>query len=86
MPRIPQPPSLESKSPKFGDKDPTTVACRLKMTTCKITKTMVQMIGIRLLIRKIAFFGRTNPEKMTKRISNPNNPSNDPSDLEYSRK
>jgi hypothetical protein len=30
MPRIPQPPSLESKSHKFEDKDPETVACRLK--------------------------------------------------------
>jgi hypothetical protein len=85
MSRIPQPPSLGSKSTEFGDKDPTTVACRLKMTICKIAKTMVQMMSIRLLTRKIAFFGRTNPEKMIKRISNPNNPSNDPSDSEYSR-
>jgi hypothetical protein len=30
MPRIPQPPSLESKSLKFGKKDPKTMACRLK--------------------------------------------------------
>jgi hypothetical protein len=30
MPRISQPPSLESKSHKIGDKDPKTVACRLK--------------------------------------------------------
>jgi hypothetical protein len=30
MPHIPQPPSLESKSHKFGDKDPETVASRLK--------------------------------------------------------
>jgi hypothetical protein len=30
MPCIPQPPSLESKSHKIGDKDPKTVACRLK--------------------------------------------------------
>jgi hypothetical protein len=30
MPRIPQPLSLKSKSHKFGDKDPKTVACRLK--------------------------------------------------------
>jgi hypothetical protein len=32
MPRIPQPPSLESRSPKFGDKDPKAMACRLKMS------------------------------------------------------
>jgi hypothetical protein len=31
MPRIPQPPSLESKSPKFIDKDPKVVACSVKM-------------------------------------------------------
>jgi hypothetical protein len=47
MPRTPQPPSLESKSTKFGDKDPTTVACRLKMTIRQITKPMVQMMDIR---------------------------------------
>jgi hypothetical protein len=29
MPRNPQPPSLKSKSYKFGDKDPKTSACRL---------------------------------------------------------
>jgi hypothetical protein len=85
MPRIPQPPSLESKS-KFGDKDPTTVACRQKMTTCDITKMMAQMMGIRLLIQETPFFGPTNPEKMVNRIFNPNIPSNDPSDSEYSRK
>jgi hypothetical protein len=32
MPRIPQPPSLESKSPKFGDKDPKVVAYSAKNT------------------------------------------------------
>jgi hypothetical protein len=30
MPRIPQPPSLESKSLKFGKKDPKVVACKKK--------------------------------------------------------
>jgi hypothetical protein len=29
MPRIPLPPSLESKPHKIGDKDPKIVACRL---------------------------------------------------------
>jgi hypothetical protein len=77
---------LNPNPTKFGDKDPTTVACRLKTTTCKVTKMMVQMIGIRLIIRKTAFFGRTNPEKMINRKANPKNPSNDPSDSEYSRK
>jgi hypothetical protein len=31
MPRIPQPPSLESKSHNFGDKDPKTVACSVTL-------------------------------------------------------
>jgi hypothetical protein len=35
MSRIPQPPSLESKSHNFGDKDPKTVACRLKNNNLK---------------------------------------------------
>jgi hypothetical protein len=77
---------LNPNPTKFGDKNPTTVACRLKMTTCEITKMMIQMMGIRLLIRKTPFFRLTNPEKMVNRIFNPNNPSNDPSDSEYSWK
>jgi hypothetical protein len=35
MPRIPQPPSLESKSHKIGDKDPKTMAYRLKNDNLK---------------------------------------------------
>jgi hypothetical protein len=54
---------LNPNPTKFGDKDPTAVACRQKMTTCEITKMMVQMMGIRLLIQKTPFFGLTNPEK-----------------------
>jgi hypothetical protein len=77
---------LNPNPTKFGDKDPTTVACRQKMTTCEITKMMVQMMDIRLLIRKTPFFGLTNPEKMVNQIFNPNNPPNDPSTSEYSRK
>jgi hypothetical protein len=43
------------------------VACRLKMMTCEIIKMMVQMIGSRLLILKIPFFGLTmwqNPPEL----------------------
>jgi hypothetical protein len=56
------------------------------MTNCKITKMMIQMMGIGLLIQKTPFFRLTNPEKMINRIFNPNNPPNDPSDSEYSRR
>jgi hypothetical protein len=77
---------LKPNPTKFGDKDPTTVACRQKMTTYKITKMMVQMMGIRLLIRKTPFFGLTNPGKMVNPIFNPNDPPNDPSTSEYSRR
>jgi hypothetical protein len=31
MPRIPQPPSLESKFLRFGNKDPKDIACNEKM-------------------------------------------------------
>jgi hypothetical protein len=47
---------------------------------------MVQMMGIRLLIRKTPFFGLTNPGKMVNPIFNPNDPPNDPSTSEYSRR
>jgi hypothetical protein len=50
---------LNPNPTKFGDKDPTTVACRQKMTTLK---------------------------KWLIKYFNPNIPSNDPSDLEYSWK
>jgi hypothetical protein len=77
---------LNPNPTKFGDKDPTTVACKQKMTTCEITKMMAQMMDSRLLIQETPFSGPTNPEKMVNRIFNPNIPSNDPSDSEYSRK
>jgi hypothetical protein len=54
---------LNPNPTKFVDKDPTAMACRLKMTTCKITKTMVQMMDIRLLIQKIAFSGEQTLKK-----------------------
>jgi hypothetical protein len=51
MPRIPQPPNLESKSLKLGKKDPMVVACSEKMFTWEIIGVMVQMIEIRFVIR-----------------------------------
>jgi hypothetical protein len=68
MPRIPQPPSLESKSFRFGKKDPMVVACSEKMFPWEIIGVMVQMIEVRFEIRKNPFFGTINPEKMVNRI------------------
>jgi hypothetical protein len=68
MPRIPQPPSLESKSLRFGKKDPIVVACSEKMFPWEIIGVMVQMMEIRFRIQKTPFFGTINPEKMVNRI------------------
>jgi hypothetical protein len=54
MPCIPQPPSFESKSLRFGKKDPMVVA--EKMFPQKIIGVMVQMIEVRFGIRKNPFF------------------------------
>jgi hypothetical protein len=61
MLRIPQPPSLESKSHRFGNKDPKVVACSVKISP--ITGVMVQMMEVRSRIRKTTFLGTVNPEK-----------------------
>jgi hypothetical protein len=63
MPRIPQPPSLKSKSLRLGKKDPMVVACSEKMFPWEIIGLMVQMIEIRFGIRKTPFFRKINPEK-----------------------
>jgi hypothetical protein len=47
---------------------------------------MVQMMKIRSVFRKTPFFGTNNPEKMINRIFYLSNPSNDPSNPEYSLK
>jgi hypothetical protein len=47
MPRIPQPPSLESKSLRLGKKDPMVVPCNEKMFPWEIIGVMVQMIEVR---------------------------------------
>jgi hypothetical protein len=86
MPHIPQPPSLESKSPKFGDKDPKVMACSAKMPTREITRMMVQMMEVRFEIRKTPLFRTINPEKMINRIYYLKNPPNDPSSSECYRK
>jgi hypothetical protein len=56
MPHIPQPLSLESKSPKFGDTDPKVVACSAEMPTQEITRMMVQIMEVRSEIRKNPLF------------------------------
>jgi hypothetical protein len=83
MPRIPQPPSLESKSLRFGKKDPKVVACSEKIPW-EIIGMMIQTMEVRFGIRKTPFFGTINPEEMINRISYLKNPPNDPSSSEYS--
>jgi hypothetical protein len=56
MPRIPQPPKLESKSLRFGKKDPMVVACSEKIFPWGIIGVMVQMIKVRFGIRKPLFW------------------------------
>jgi hypothetical protein len=63
MPRIPQPPSLESKSLRFGKRDPKVMACSEKIFPWKIIGVMVQMIEVRFRIRRTPLFGTINPEK-----------------------
>jgi hypothetical protein len=68
MPRILQPPSLESKSLRFGKKDPIVVACGEKMFLWEIIGVMVQMMEVRFEIRKTPLFRTINPEEMVNRI------------------
>jgi hypothetical protein len=68
MPCIPQPPSLESKSLRFGKKDPIVVACSEKMFPWEIIGLMIQMMEVRFRIRKTPFFRIINPKKMINRI------------------
>jgi hypothetical protein len=63
MPRIPQPPSLESKSLRFGKKDTKVVACTEKMFPWEIIGVMIQRMEVRFRIRKTPFFRTVNPEK-----------------------
>jgi hypothetical protein len=84
MPRTPQPPSLESKSHKIGDKGPKIVAYRLNNDTLREDQSDDTNDVIRPKIRKTPFFGLISPEKMIKQIFNRNSPPNDPSALEYS--
>jgi hypothetical protein len=68
MPRIPQPLSLESKSLRFGKKDPMVVVCSEKNIPLEIIGVMIQMMEVRFGIRKTPFFGTINPKKMFNRI------------------
>jgi hypothetical protein len=66
MPRILQPPSLESKSLRFGKKDSIVVACSEKMFLWKIIGVMVQMMEVRFIVRKPPFWGQLSLKKSTK--------------------
>jgi hypothetical protein len=68
MPRIPQPPSLESKSLRLEKKDPMVVACSEKNVPLENICVMVQMIEVRFGICKTPFFETINPEKMVNQI------------------
>jgi hypothetical protein len=63
MPHIPQPPSLESKSFRIGDKDPKAVACSIRMPTRQMTSVIVQMMEVRSEIRKTPFSGQLTLKK-----------------------
>jgi hypothetical protein len=63
MPHIPQPPSLESKSLRFGKKDPMIMACSEKMFPWEIIGVMVQMMEVRFGIRKTLFLGQLTLKK-----------------------
>jgi hypothetical protein len=84
MPRIPQPPSLESKSLRFVKNEPMVVACSKKMFPWEIIGVMVQMMEVRFGIRKTPFFRTINHEKIVNRIIYLTNPPNNPSSSEYS--
>jgi hypothetical protein len=84
MPCIPQPPSLESKSPRFGKKDLEVMACSEKMFPWEIIVAMIQMMEVRFGSRKTPFLRTINPEKMINRIIYLKNPPNYPSSSEYS--
>jgi hypothetical protein len=64
MPRTPQPPSLESKSLRFGIKDPMVMACSEKIFPWKIIGVMVQMMEVRFGIRKPLFWGQLTLKKL----------------------
>jgi hypothetical protein len=57
MPRIPQPPGLESKSHKIGDKDPKIMACRLNDDTLRRDQSDDTNDEIRSKIQKPLFSG-----------------------------
>jgi hypothetical protein len=86
MPRTPQPPSLESKSHKIGDKGPKIVAYRLNNDTLRGDQSDGTNDVIRPKIRKTPFFGLISPEKMINQIFNLIRSPNDPSSSEYSTK
>jgi hypothetical protein len=68
MPRIPQPPSLESKSLSLEKRIQWSWHAVKKIFPCEIIGVMVQMIEVRFGIQKIPFFGTINPENMVNQI------------------
>jgi hypothetical protein len=63
MPRIPQPPSLESKSLRFGKKDPKVMACSEKISPWEIIGVMIQMMEVRFEFEKPLFSGQLTLKK-----------------------
>jgi hypothetical protein len=55
--------SLESKSLRFGKKDPMVMACSEKMFPWEIIGVMVQMMEVRFGIRKTLFLGQLTLKK-----------------------
>jgi hypothetical protein len=64
MPRTPQPPSLESKPHKIGDKGPKIVAYELNSDTLRGDQSDGTNDVIGPKIRKTPFFGLISPERM----------------------
>jgi hypothetical protein len=63
VPRIPQPLSLESKSLRFGKKNPMVVTCSKNIFPWEIIGVMVQMMEVRFGIRKTLFSGQLTLKK-----------------------
>jgi hypothetical protein len=65
MPRVSQPPSLESKS--FGKKDPKGHGKKVPFEKIKSKRRQLAEFGLET--QKTSFFGTTNPEKMVNQVT-----------------
>jgi hypothetical protein len=54
---------LESKSPRFGKKDPKVVACSEKVFPWEIIGVLIQMMEVRFGIQKTLFSGQLTLKK-----------------------